>query len=578
MARGRRAPPRLLEDRVRFETLLSDLFAGLIHVDASRLDAALENGLRHMVAFLGMDRGNLDEYIDGRPRMRVSWVEPGIAALPSILAAGQFPWTAEMLRNGRVVRLPRTDALPEEAAADRASYERLGTRSHLSIPLQAGGPMLGVLSFDSVRAERDWPDELVERLRLLSEAFASALERKRMESVLGERLRFQRLLSDLSARLANVSALDFDAAVHGALGAIRDFLGVERAELVEFSVHGGVGNSWSVLGTSDMTRVPWLMAKVHDGHVICVSRLEELPEIKSLLALPLRAAGVVLGSLVVATVVAERAWPNELIDQLQLIGEAMANAFAGVQAEREATRLRQHLAHIGRVSAMGELTASLAHELNQPLTAILNNAEVALQQLGSASMNVTALREILTDIAADDRRAAEVIHRLRALLRKGDLAQVPLDINDVVAEVAHLVRNDVVLRKVAMTVELAPSLPRIRGDRVQIQQVVLNMVLNGLEAMIEPNGRERALAIRTARAGETAVMVAVEDSGVGIDGNDVERMFEPLYTTKPEGLGMGLAIARSIVHAHGGELRASNNSAGGATFGFTLPVCGKPSP
>ena len=244
MARGRH-DPRLLEDRVRFETLLSDLFAGLIHVGASGLDAALENGLHQMVAFLGMDRGNLDEYIDGRPRVRVSWAEPGIAMLPSILAAEQFPWTADTLRRGSVVRLPRTEALPEEAAADRASYERVGTRSHLSIPLQAGGPMLGVLSFDSVRAERDWPDELVERLRLLSEAFASALQRKRMESVLGERLHFQRLLSDLSARLANVSALDFEMTVYGALGAIRDFLGVERAELVEFSVHGGPESSWT---------------------------------------------------------------------------------------------------------------------------------------------------------------------------------------------------------------------------------------------------------------------------------------------------------------------------------------------
>jgi len=192
-ARGRRAQ-RLLEDRLRFETLLSELSAKLIHVDASGLDAALEGALRQMVAFLGMDRGNLDEYIDGRPGARVSWAEPGIETLPSILAAGQFPWTAGTLRRGGVVRFPRTDALPEEAATDRASYERLGTRSHLSIPLQAGGPMLGVLSFDSVRAERDWPDDLADRLRLLSEAFAGALERKRMELTLAERLRFQRLL------------------------------------------------------------------------------------------------------------------------------------------------------------------------------------------------------------------------------------------------------------------------------------------------------------------------------------------------------------------------------------------------
>jgi signal transduction histidine kinase len=576
MGRGGRTH-RVLEDRIRFETLLSDLSAGLIHVDAGGLDAALESGLRQMVSFLGMDRGNLDEYIEGRPGVRVAWAEPGIATLPSILAAGQFPWTAERLRNGSVVRLPRTDALPEEAAADRASYARLGTRSHLSIPLQAGGPMLGVLSFDSVRAERDWPDDLVERLRLLSEAFASALERKRMESALAERLRFQRLLSDLSARFANVSAVDFDQAVRGALGAIAEFLGLDRAELIEFPGRGGCGNSWSLLGAADMVRIRWLMSEIQDGHVVRVSRLDELPDIKSLVAFPLRAAGVVLGGLVVATVVAERAWPNELIDQLHLVGEAVGNALASAQAQRETARLRQQLAHIGRVSAVGELTASLAHELNQPLTAILNNADVALQHLDTAPPNVAALREILADIVADDKRAAGVIHRLRALVSKGDLAYVPLDINDVVAEVAQLVRSDVALRRVPMTMDLAPGLPGIRGDRIQLQQVVLNLVLNGLEAMAAPPDRERALAIRTARAGDRAIRVAVKDSGVGIDADDAERMFEPLYTTKRDGLGMGLAIARTIVHAHGGELSASNNPAGGATFAFTVPTCGEPS-
>src|SRR2546421_5031753 len=459
MARGRRAP-RLLEDRVRFETLLSDLFAGLIHVDASGLDAALENGLHQMVAFLGMDRGNLDEYIDGRPRVRVSWAEPGIAMLPSILAAEQFPWTADTLRRGSVVRLPRTEALPEEAAADRASYERVGTRSHLSIPLQAGGPMLGVLSFDSVRAERDWPDELVERLRLLSEAFAGALERKRMELALAERLRFQRLLSDLSVRFANVPALDFDQAIHGALRAIVDALGVDRAALLAFPTRGAAGAAWSLDGAADMSNVPGLVIRLQAGEVVRIARPEELPDgITSMVAVPLRAAGAVVGGLLVATVGAVGAWPEELMEQLHLVGETVANALASAQAEREAGRLSQELAHIGCVSAMGELTASMAHELNQPLTAILNNAEVAQQHLQAAAPNLQELREILDDTVADDKRAAEVIQRLRVLLKKGALEHLPLDINDVVGEVAQLVRNDVVLRNVPMTVDLASGLP-----------------------------------------------------------------------------------------------------------------------
>jgi signal transduction histidine kinase len=426
-AAGRRAQLRL-EDRVRFETLLAELSAKLIHVDAGGLDAALEGALRQMIAFLGMDRGNLDEYVAAASGIRVSYAEPGIAELPSILlAAEQFPWTADTLRGGGIVRFSRSTELPAQAATDRESYDRLGTCSHLSIPLRAGGPMLGVLSFDSVRGERSWPDELVDGLHLLSEAFASALERKRMELSLAERL-------------------------------------------------------------------------------------------------------------------------------------------------RETGRLRHELTHIGRVSALGELTASLAHELNQPLTAILNNAEVAQRLLEADVPNIAEMREILKDIVADDRRAADVIRRLRGLLKKDQLEQVPLDINDVVREVAEVIRHDVVVRNVPMSLELASGLPRVRGDRVQLQQVVLNMVLNGLEAMREPNGHDPALVIRTSRAGTASVAVAVEDSGTGIEMRDVERIFQPLYTTKAEGLGMGLAIARAIVDAHGGQLLASNNAGGGATFEFTLPV------
>jgi two-component system, LuxR family, sensor kinase FixL len=245
------------------------------------------------------------------------------------------------------------------------------------------------------------------------------------------------------------------------------------------------------------------------------------------------------------------------------------------QRLREAGRLRQELTHIGRVSAMGELTASLAHELNQPLSAILNNAEVAQHVLEATVPDIVEMREILKDIVADDKRASDVIRRLRALLKKGELEHVPLDLNGVVDEVAQLVRNDVVVRNVPMRLDLATGLPRVRGDRVQLQQVVLNLVLNGLEAMREVNGREPALVIRTSRAGAT-VTVAIEDSGTGIEMQDVEQIFQPLYTTKTEGLGMGLAIARTIIDAHGGQLRALNNVAGGATFEFTLPVDADP--
>lgn len=583
---------RLLEDRLRFETLLSELSAKLIHIEASGLDAALEAALRQLITFLGADRGNLDEYRDGAPGVRVSWAEPGVETLPAILAVDHLVWTADTLRRGAVVRFSRTDELPAEATMDRMGYERLATRSHLSIPLQAGGPMLGVLSFDSVRRERTWPDDLVGRLHLLSEAFASALERKRMELSLAERLRFQRFLSSLSVRLSHVSAASVDQDIQGALRSIVDSLDVQRAVLLELRGSDGTRRSWTVDGPADSARFPWLSLRLLDGgDIVRVSRIDELPAeaaedrssalavgLDSLMALPLRAGKTLVGGLVLGTVVSGATERAELLERLSLVGEVVANALERAHAEREVGRLRQELAHIGRVSALGELSASLAHELNQPLSAILNNTHVAQQLLEADVPNVGELREILADIVADDQRAAKVISRLRALLKKGELEHAPLDLNDIVGEVAELVRNDLGLRHVSLTLHLAPDLPPVRGDRVQLQQVVLNIVLNGLEAMGEPSGRDHALVVRTARAGTAAVGVAIADEGKGIDPANVDRLFQPLYTTKPDGLGMGLAIARTIVDAHGGELRAFNNPDGGATFEFSLPVDAPPGP
>jgi len=270
----------------------------------------------------------------------------------------------------------------------------------------------------------------------------------------------------------------------------------------------------------------------------------------------------------------ERTRSDELLlmQQLHLVGEVFAHALSRKQGEHEAQRLRQELAHIGRVSAMGELTASLAHELNEPLAAILSNAQAAQRLLAVDVVDLAEIREILVDIVADYKRAADVIHRLRCLLKKGDLEFSPIAVNEIVEEVAGLVKGDAGSRQVSMSLELAPGLPSVSGDRVQLQQVVLNLVLNALEALSPPWAGARTVVIRTAWDGGDTITVAVQDSGTGITEEDTDRIFEPLYTTKPEGLGMGLAIARTIVGAHGGRLMAANNEQGGATVHFTLPV------
>jgi signal transduction histidine kinase len=588
---SRRRAKLLLEERLRFETLLSELSAGLIHVAAADLDPALERGLRQIVTFLGVDRGNLDASADGGPGARISSGTPGVEALPRVTDVGQFPWTTEQLRRGAVVRFARIDELPAPAVIDRASYERAGTRSHVSFPLCASGPMLGVLSFDAVRGERAWPDELVERLRLLSEAFASALERKRMEVSLADRWRLEQLLTALSVAFSRLSAVDFDRGIQRGLHQVVAFLGVDGGSLIEFSRDGRTARSWAIEEWMDVGEFPWMTSRLRRGDVVSFSELAELPDdaavdrrsylahrIKPQVAVPLQVGGAVVGGLVFGAVGAERAESKELIRQLQLIGEVFANALSRKQGELEAQRLRQDLAHIGRVSAMGELTASLAHELSQPLTAILNNAEAVQCLLAGDTLNLELVREALDDIVADDKRAGDVIRRLRVLLKKGDLEFAWLDANEMVSEVAWLVRSDAVGRNVGMRLDLAPDLPDVRGDRVQLQQVVLNLVLNGFDAMREPGAGDRTLVIRTASDSAAAVGISIQDSGSGFDETDNDRMFQPLYTTKAEGLGMGLAIARTIVGAHGGRLWAANNVDQGATFHFTLPVRAEETP
>jgi signal transduction histidine kinase len=242
------------------------------------------------------------------------------------------------------------------------------------------------------------------------------------------------------------------------------------------------------------------------------------------------------------------------------------------QAQAAIQRHVSHIAHLDRVGALGHLASSIAHELNQPLTAILSNAQAAIRLLGDATLDLAELRGCLADIVSDDRRAAAVIGRMRELLRKSAVHKVPLAINDLVKTTVALVANDALLHAVAIEVTPAPTLPVAHGDSVQIQQVLLNLLSNAIAASAAGRAAGRKITVRTAALDADDVEVAVHDSGDGIAQADLERLFEPFFTTKSEGLGMGLAISRMIVEAHGGQLLAENDPAGGATFRVHLRV------
>jgi len=262
------------------------------------------------------------------------------------------------------------------------------------------------------------------------------------------------------------------------------------------------------------------------------------------------------------------------------------------RTQQELHKAQAELAHMTRLTTMGELTASIAHEVNQPLTAVVNNANACISLLDPAPprpgeggpngvSNLEDIREALGEIRDDAERASAVVGRVRQLAKRTPVEKSLLDLKDVVKDVLALARYESVARGATIRTDLSQDLPRVSGDRVQLQQVLLNLVMNGMDAMNTIEESRRVLTIsgrRETRDGNLGVLLSVQDAGIGFKPEERDRLFEAFYTTKPHGMGMGLAISRSIIEAHAGRLRAETNRGSGATFLISLPAAGKNKP
>jgi C4-dicarboxylate-specific signal transduction histidine kinase len=275
-------------------------------------------------------------------------------------------------------------------------------------------------------------------------------------------------------------------------------------------------------------------------------------------------------------------WQEHKVTILVALGVFLAQALtiAGLlvqrtmrhRAEAEIQNQRAALAHASRLSTMGQMSSALAHELNQPLGAILRNAEAAEILIQRETPDLGELREILSDIRKDDQRAGAVIDRMRSLLKRKTLAASPLEMRGLLEETIALARPDAAARHLTLILEAAPRLGTVRGDRVQLQQVLLNLILNGMDAVSELPESDRTVVVQSWPGSNGHLEVAVSDSGAGIPPDKLKMLFEPFYTTKVNGMGMGLAISRTIIEAHGGKIRAENNGGKGAIFTFSLPI------
>jgi signal transduction histidine kinase len=281
--------------------------------------------------------------------------------------------------------------------------------------------------------------------------------------------------------------------------------------------------------------------------------------------------------------------PNGAIRHVQSLGQPVLDSAGGLveyigtvmdvterkRAAEDLFKAREDLARVNRILTVGELTASIAHELNQPLAAVMINANACERWLAAEPPNLSEANDALRHISRDANRASEVISRIRALLMKSSTRRVDLRIDEVIRDVASLVQGQVAAHGVTMLVDIEPELPRLLADRVQLQQLILNLILNAVESMSAVPGK-RVLNVRAARREPGEVLVSVRDTGTGVDPRHIEQVFDPFFTTKADGMGMGLAISRSIVEAHRGRLWAVHNDGPGATFLFTLPASPQP--
>jgi signal transduction histidine kinase len=408
---------------LRFETLLANLSATFVNVPAAEVDSQIESGLKQIVEFLDLDRTGLGQLSPEGMVITHSYQLPGVPPSPRVIIEAQFPFYAKKVHEGEVFRLP--EDLPPEATREREFCARTGLKSNLTIPLKVTGSVVGGIGFASFRSPREWPDELVQRLRLVGDIFTNALARKRAEEAL---------------RLAT----------------------------------------------------------------------------------------------------------------------------------QQATDLRNELAHATRLELVSLLTTSIAHEVNQPLYAIASNAQTAIDLLGMG--DIEEVKKALEDIWADARRASEVIARVRGMVKKEEPCRCPVPLAAIFDELAPLLRREAAGKGAALRIDLEARDITVVCDRVQLQQVILNLLLNAVEAVSDAGVGPREVVIRAWREDAQWACVSVQDTGVGLSKEACERVFTPFLTTKAKGLGLGLNISRSLVEAHGGKLWATPGVERGTLFHIRLPT------
>ncbi len=505
--------------------------------------------LRIAVEHAGAERGLLILFADEEPRIaaeakigsgraEVTLLQTSVS--PSDLAESVLRF---VIRTREKVILD--DALAQNPFSADEYIRQKRTRSVLCLPLVKQTKLTGVLYLENNLASHVFTPARIAVLEVLTSQAAISLENARLYNDLREKeARIRRLVD---SNIVGIVIWDVHGRIIEANQAFLDIVGYDREDLVSGELR------WT-----ELTPAEW-----RDADKRIIAELKTVGTLQPREKEYLRKDGSRVPVLVARAMFE---WNED---------EGVAFVLDLTERKHVEGALRDaqaNLAHVARVTTLGELAASIAHEVNQPLAGVIANAAACLRWLDNRTPNLKAARRSVEWIIDDGNRASEVIRRIRALAKKTDLDKVPLDINDVVRETIALVQRELISHRVVLRTEFASALPMILGDRVQLQQVMINLVMNGVEAMKLIADRPRELVIRSGQDETHQVIVSVMDSGAGISAENADRLFTPFFTTKSSGMGMGLSICRSIMEGHGGRLWAAANVPHGATFQFILPA------
>ncbi len=654
-----------------FQSLLSRLSSEFINVPAEVIGAKIEAGLRVLVEYAGVDRAVLGQMQPtGRLLITHCYAAPGFHHMPRIIMDEEFPWITAMLARGQTLRLCSPNDLPAHAISERHWMLQSGIGASLMIPFSVGGIPSCTIALES-RQERQWPDEIIPKIRLAGEIFANALARQRAESTRRESEQRFRHLTDEAPVMVWMSGADklctyfnqlwlhftgrplerelgdgwadgvhpddlqrcleiygraFDArqnfemeyrlrrfdgefrsvldigmprfdsdgTFEGYIGSCIDITDRKRAEVDLRKSEGRLRmllestnaipwvadcQSWlfTYVGPQATRLLGYPVSAWHgkdfwtdhiypDDRQAAIAYCQEHSQRDSDYEFDYRmiaADGRVVWIHDIVNVVKEGGAPRMLRGFMIDISQQKS-------ADEELRALREQLVRVGRVSLMGEFAASIAHEVNQPLCAIVSNAMAAEQMLADKQFSPGDVYAAMRDISEDGRRASAVIAKMRNLFRQTPSTHAMVEMNELVRDVVALVHGEMVRRGIIINLELTGEPLVVSGDSVQLQQVILNLLTNGGEAMDAIPREQRELTLRSYNSNST-VTVAVKDVGVGIAKSASEHVFDPFFTTKTGGMGMGLAICKSILSAHEGRLWFERNEERGMTFLFSVP-------